>query len=172
VERCNGLVEPWGEPTTCPDYATWTARLAWIAEVQRERYPAVAGQTRAAAYPALAHNPRTYTPAGEAEQFDVAAVYAHLAQGRWPRRASKIGQITLYGRPYRLGRRWAGQQVWFRFDPATMEWVVLAAEGQEIRRHPATQLTAARIIALDVAQPRPLSKQAQQRRNLTAHAET
>lgn len=172
VERCNGLVEPWGEPATCPDYATWSTRLEWIAVVQRERYPAVAGQTRAAAYPALGQNSRSYRAAAEAEQFDLDAVKAHLAQGRWPRRASKIGQITLYGRPYRLGRRWAGQQVWFQFDPATTEWVVLTEDGQEIRRHAAAQVTTARIIALDVAQPRPLSKKAQQRRNLAAHHET
>ena len=168
VERCHGLVEPWGEPGTCPDFPTWQTRMAWVATLQRERYPAVQGRTRLEAYPELQQNPRRYRASEEAAQFALPQVTAYLAQGRWPRLVSKIGQITLYGQAYRVGRRWVGQQVWLRLDAAATEWVVEASDGHEIIRHPAEQLTRERIIELRVAHPRPLSKKAHARRNLSA----
>jgi hypothetical protein len=170
VERCHGLVEPWGEPATCPDYATWTQRLAWIAEVQRERYPALQGRSRGAVYPELRQNSRRYTPATEAALFDVRRVHQYLAQGTWPRTVSKIGQITLYGKAYRVGRAWAGATVWFTLDADTVEWVIRDEHGQALRRHPAAQLTPERIVALQVAHPRPLSRRAQERYNLASQA--
>jgi hypothetical protein len=167
VERCNGLINRWGDPSTSADTATWQAHLERVATIQRERYPTRGGQTRLAAYPGLRARPRPYQAAAEASQFDLERVKVYLASGRWPRVVSKIGQITLYGQPYRVGRQWAGEQVWLRFDPQTSEWVVSRKEGTELIRHVAAQITAERICNLQVSHPRPPSRK-KPRQNLTA----
>ena len=155
MERCNGLISQWGEPQRCPNYPTWERRLGWLARVQREEYPAHGGPPRLAAHPELAETQRPYASDQEADHWQLARVLSYLAQGRWPRGVSKIGQIHLYGQPYRAGGKYARQQVWVELDPERCEWVVRAADGEELRRHPATQLTAERICQLQVAHPRP-----------------
>jgi hypothetical protein len=165
VERCNGLIGSWGDPATCADHAQWEARLGEIVVIQREQYvPRRLGQARRAAYPALTA-PRREAPA--AEPFELERVKQYLAAGRWPRRVSKIGQITFYGKAHRVGRAWAGEQVWLRFDPRTSEWVVEAKEGKELIRHPAEQITTERICGLQVSHPRPPSRK-KKRQNQTA----
>lgn len=155
VERCNGLIDQWGEPARCPDYAEWERRLAWLARVQREEYPAGGGLPRLASHPELAQVARPYRAEQEAAQWELTRVLQYLAAGRWPRLVSKVGQIYVYGQPYRVGGPHAHQQVWVELDPERRDWVVRAAEGEELRRHAATQLTAERIRRLQVAHPRP-----------------
>ncbi len=157
VERCHGLIDSWGDPGTCADEAAWKAHLAYIATVQREVYRGRQGKTRLEAYPTLAAKPRPYTAAEEAELFDLARVKQYLASGRWPRWVSKIGQITVYGKAYRVGRAWVGEQVWVRFDATTSEWLIVGKGGQELIRHAAEQITTERIMNLNVAKPRPPS---------------
>jgi hypothetical protein len=142
VERFHGLIEPWSQPETCPDYATWQERLDWVSEMQRERYPSMEGKrTRWEAFPGLASIRRPYTIAGEAEQWDIAKVKAYLAQGVWVRRVDKVGQITLYHDWYGVGRRYKGKSVYIRFDPKTTCWVGLDKDEAEIGRWPARQIT-------------------------------
>jgi hypothetical protein len=167
VERCHGLWESWGEPSASPDFAAWEATIAWVVTTQRERYPSVGGRSRREAYPELAENPRRYSPAAEASGFDLERVKRYLAQGRWPRWVSKIGQITLYGKPYRVARKWAKQAVWVRLAAETTEWVIQDANGNELIRHPAAQISAERICQLNVAHPRPPSRR-RHRHNLPA----
>lgn len=47
IERFNSLIDQWGEPAQCADFQAWQAKLRWLVRVQRERYPAVAGLSRA-----------------------------------------------------------------------------------------------------------------------------
>ena len=155
VERFHGLFTPWAEPSACPDFPTWDARLAWLTRLQRERYPACQGHSRLAAWPTLACVARPYTPAAEAGLWDVDRVTAYLAQGLWRRQVDKVGRITLYHRPYSVGRPSAGQRVFVRFDPTPPTWVIQAASGRELRRHPAAEITAERICALEVSHVKP-----------------
>jgi hypothetical protein len=168
VERCNGLVATWGDPSCCPHFVAWQEQCAWLATTQRERYPAKMGKTRLEAYPKLRRNPRIYT-SGANGLWNLQHVRDYLAQGRWPRWVSKIGQITLYGKPYRVGRDYVRQQVWLRFDAATNEWIIQNADGKEIIRHYADQITQERICALQVAQPRPPSNK-RKRQNFEAQS--
>jgi hypothetical protein len=158
VERCNGLIDQWGEPQRCPDYAAWEHRLVWLAQVQREEYPAGGHSSRLAAHPELTQTQRPYAGDQEANQWQLTRVLRYLAPGRWPRWVSKIGQIHVYGQPYQVGRQYARQQVWVELDAERREWIVRAADGQELRRHPAAQFTAQRICQLQVAHPRPPHK--------------
>lgn len=168
VERCNGLIDPWGEPSQCADFAAWQQKLAWVEQMQRETYPAKEGKSRLAAYPDLRCNPRRYSAAQEPTLWQIERVRSYLAQGRWPRLVSKIGQITLYGRAYSIGHKYAHQQVWLRFDPMTNEWVVQQEDGTELTRRPAQQITPESICQLKVAHPRPPSIK-KKRWNLVAH---
>jgi len=171
VERCNGLIDRWGEPGCCANYAAWEPTLSRLCQVQREAYETAAGHSRLAAHPELTQVRRPYRQEREAQQWELTRVLTWLARGRWPRRVSKIGQIHVYGQPYRVGRAHAREQVWVQLDPKTVEWVVSGEDGQEIVRHPAAQLTAARICALQVAHPRPPSHKEKQR-NLTPQSPT
>lgn len=150
VERMNGLVDAWGEPASCPSFKVWAERIAWVVQTQREEYPAKQGQSRGAAYPALYTNGRQYLSEDEAKVWDLGLVQAYLAQGRWVRQVSSVGQITLYDRTYGVGRAYAKSQVWVRYDAPTAAWVLQDAQGQELARHAASQITAERIRQLDV----------------------
>jgi transposase InsO family protein len=168
VERCNGLIASWGDPATWADAAAWEAHVEALVVCQRERYrPRKLGRPRLGAYPELTQNPRSYPGTGDPEPFELARVQQWLAQRRWPRRVSKIGQITFYGKAHRVGRAWAGETVWLRFDAKTSEWVVEAKDGKELIRHAAEQITTERICQLQVSHPRPPSRK-KQRQNLTA----
>jgi hypothetical protein len=153
VERCNGTWYRWGEPEQCADAAAWAAKLAWAARVQREEYPAVGGQSRLAVHPALAERRRPYRAAAEAEQWELERVTTYLAHGLWPRQVSQRGQISVYGKAYQVGQQHGGQQVWVRFAATERQWVVQGADGQELVRHAADQITAERICQLQVAKP-------------------
>ena len=155
VERFHGLLDAWGEPAACPDLAAWAAKVAWVVALQRERYPAVAGASRAAACPALAAGGRAYDPAAEEAGWDLARVRAFLGQGVWARRVDKVGRISLYDHPYGVGRRYAGPEVWVRFDAQAGEWVVRDATDRELARHAAAELTTERIVGLRVGDPLP-----------------
>jgi hypothetical protein len=170
VERCQGLIEPWGEPTQCPDFATWEERLGEICQVQREEYETARGCTRLEAHPELKQVRRPYQEATEGEEWQLGRVLSHLAAGCWPRQVSKIGQIHIYGQRYCVGRRYRRQQVLVHLDAERVEWVVQGKDGTELIRHAAKQLTAERICALKVSQPRPLSNKEKERQMRKAAA--
>ena len=174
VERHHGLIDQWGEPKQCPDWATWEQRIAWVVRMQREVYPAVGGKSRLAAHPALLQNPRRYGKETEAA-WDERRVYAWFAGGLWRRRVGKKGQVTLYHRTYSVGCRHAGQQVFVRLDPETVSWVIQDHRGQELGRYPAAELARERILALDVSFRKPHERRAAQARrvpNLIAYMVT
>jgi hypothetical protein len=165
VERCQGLVESWGEPKQCPDAATFQERMEWVARMQRERYPTQHGCTRLAAHPALEQNERPYACDPEEKQFEIERVRAYLGQFRWPRSVSKVGRISLYDHEYGVGRAYKGEQVWVRFDVKTSEWVVAGKDGRELIRHSAVEITKEQLCHLSEEPPRPRKK----RRNSMAH---
>jgi hypothetical protein len=172
VERFQGLQQNWGEPERCENWQAWTERMEWVVKMQREVYPAVNGQSRMAAHPELRANPRRGADPPAAE-WELSRVLSHLGQGRWVRQVGKKGQISLYHRPWSVGSRLAGQQVWVRLDVAAKEWVVVDGQGKEVKRREASELTAERIQALDISYVKPHQarrrEERQKRQNLLAH---
>lgn len=156
IERDHGVCQCWVEPHTCAAPAALPARLDWATTVQREKYPAIAGQSRVAAYPALAAGGRPYDAAQEAAPWDAPRVWTALAQGSWHRRVDKVGRISLYNRPRSVGRRCAGTTVSVRLGERTPPtWVITTAKGEPIRELPAPELCRARIRTLTVTHRRP-----------------
>jgi hypothetical protein len=151
VERSQGVTQQWVEPQTLADPDRLQARLDWAVGIQRELDPAVAGQSRLAAFPALATPRRADQMEHEDTMWCLARVDQFLAQGLWQRRVGRSGQISLSNRDYWVGKRQVGQDVSVQFDPTYRQWVICAHRGQELRRHAAEQLTRERIIGLRVS---------------------
>lgn len=151
VERTHGVMVQWVEPGRCPGYQRLQERVTWATTIQREKYPAIEGQSRLAAYPQLLSPTQPYEPGHEEAHWQLSRVAHFLAEGIWQRRVDKVGRISLYNWPYTAGRRYSGQDVSVRFDPVYHRWVILDHHGGEITRHPARELTQQRILTLDVS---------------------
>lgn len=156
IERAHGVCQRWVEPATCPSVAVLQARLDWATALQRERYPALAGQSRLAAFPALAAGGRPYDPDQEAAQWDERRVWAWLGERVWGRRVDQVGRISLANRAVGVGRRWAGTEVTVRLvvPNHAPSWLIRDAHGTLLRQHPAPELGRERILALDVSHRR------------------
>jgi hypothetical protein len=163
VERFNGLLTSWGEPERCGSWQAWTQSVARVVQVQREIYPAVKGQSRMKAHPELLQNPRLFRE-DEEGSWRIERVRQYLGGGFWKRLVNKQGQITLYRRPYTVGRAWAGRTVFVRLDAKTNDWVVRDPEGEELKRHPARELSAERIWALDINYVKPNERRKREQR--------
>jgi hypothetical protein len=158
VERQNGTIQRWGEPGSIANFAAWESRLEWVERMQREVCPTDQGSTRLEAHPGLQVRVRLYEANRESQQWQLERVGAYLAEWEWPRRVSQKGQISIYGKAYRVGEEHGGKPVWLRFDAATHEWVVRDPEGQELVRHQADQITTERIDQLQISKPHASSK--------------
>jgi hypothetical protein len=157
IERAHGVCQRWVEPETCQSGAALQARLDYFTTLQRERYPAIGGQSRLAAYPALADGGQAYAPDHEDAQWDVRRVWAWLGARVWVRRVDKVGRISLANRAVGVGRAAAGQEVTVRLvihDDAPL-WVIRDVHGHVLRQQPAPELTRARILAREVSRRRP-----------------
>ncbi len=156
IERAHGVCQRWVEPAACSSVAEVQSRLDYFTTLQRERYPAVAGQSRGAAYPALATGGAPYDQRHEAAQWDVHRVWRFLATQQWRRRVDKVGRISLYNRAVPVGRAWAGTTVVVQFalQAGAPTWVIRAADGTRIAAPPAPELRRGRIRRLTVVHRR------------------
>ena len=157
IERGHGVCQRWVEPHTCQSLEELQERLAYFTTLQRERYPAIEGQSRLAAFPALAAGGRRYDPAHDAEQWDEHRVWAVLGQRVWVRRVDKVGRISVLNRPVAVGKAWARQAVTvavYLVDDLP-HWQIRDAQGHLLRLHPAPELSRERLRALDVSHRRP-----------------
>lgn len=154
IERSQGTGKRWGEPATCADAQELQRRLDAMDRIQREVYPSIAGQSRWQAFPALRHSGRAYSAAWERRQWDLDLVLAHLADYSVARRVDRKGQVSVYNRNHYIGRRWSGQDIYVAFDPTDREWVFATAEGVQLRRKAAEEITRARVMKLQVSHRR------------------
>jgi hypothetical protein len=150
VERIHGVLEPWVEPENCPGGRRLQSRIDWAVHIQRERYPAIEGRSRAAVYPELCQPARAYDPAQEQETWQLDRVCAFLAQGLWRRKVSKAGTISIYNWNRSVGCAYAGEEINVQFDATCHQWVISDDLGHEIKRLDAPEISRARIMALAV----------------------
>jgi hypothetical protein len=150
VERGNGVTQQWAEPGSCSTRRRLQRRLHQECEVQRERYPSVAGMPRSEAYPGLRHSGRPYRVSDERRSWDLAHVDRFLSGLTLHRRADERGVIWIYGEPRNLGRAHGREEVRARFETSDRQWVVTDLGGGELKRLPAPELTRERILTLDV----------------------
>ncbi len=84
---------------------------------------------------------RPYRPEAEEQLLDLRRMDAFLAQGKWYRKASNVGEISLGGQGYCLGHAWQRAEVTVTFDPADRV-LVCQAEGHPELRKPLLGLAA------------------------------
>ena len=154
VERSQGTAKRWAEPGQCDSPDELQRRLGEMDQIQREEYPSAGGQSRAAAYPGLCHSGRPYSAAWEGEHWDHGRVLRHLAGYAVVRRVDTNGDVSIYHRPHYAGTAYRGQQVFVQVDPRRVEWLFVDEQGRQLRRQPAEELRAERIVGLTVTNRR------------------
>jgi hypothetical protein len=105
------------------------------------------GQPPLVAHPELLVPRRPYRPEWELDLFDLKRVDEHLADHTWVRTMSEVGQVSLGGHRYGLGKAWAGQTVSIRFDPEQRQFVFTQVKpkskrGQRLPDLPPVRLDA------------------------------
>jgi hypothetical protein len=147
VERSHGVLASWVEPESCQGPEALQQRVDWAAHIQREKYPACDGQSRAE----LLERARPYDPAHEERAWDLNRVCDFLARGVWQRRVDRGGYISLYNWNRSVGRAYAGQEVMVRFDATRCGWVILDHLDNEIKFLDTPEISQDRILALDIS---------------------
>jgi len=129
-------------------FVIWHA--LWHALQQRrpflnERLPCatLGGMPPLVAHPEARTPRRLYRPEWEAELLGLSRVYAYLSQGRWYRKGSNVGTVSLGGQVYVLGRDWARKDVEVTFDPRDQHLQFYAPDGEKRKRLPIKRLTKA-----------------------------
>ena len=107
--------------------------LAQMNEVLPSRAGICEGQPPLATCPEARHSGRVYHRSEEEAIFSLERVYRYLAEGKWERKVSVVGQVSLGGARYGVGCGHRGQEVEISFDPAGRE-LVFHHEGEEIAR--------------------------------------
>jgi len=154
VERTQGVSKGWVEPQTCADAAELQRRLEWADDIHRNRYPSIEGRSRAAAFPHWCHSGHPYARTWERRHWNLRGALEHLAEYVVVRRVGRDGKASVYDRGHWVGKQWAGQELYVSLDPELREWVFAAADGRELRRCPARELTSDSIVGLQVARER------------------
>lgn len=93
------------------------------------------------AYPEARTPRRLYRPEWEADLLDLSSVFTYLGQGRWFRRVSHVGTLSLGSHIYGLGVAWKEQEVEITFDPSTRQLVFCSADGEQEKRLPIKGIT-------------------------------
>ena len=88
------------------------------------------GQPPLVAHPEALMPRRPYHPKEEWTQFSLDRVAQLLAQQPLKRKVTAVDQISLAGRFYSVGRRYAGQYVELRFNTTLRQWCVWSAQGE------------------------------------------
>src|SRR5207249_4989000 len=100
-ERSQGTGYRWAEPWLCHEAAELQARFDQEDRVQRERYPSQpGGQSRRAAYPALAQVRQRSTRTWEQRHWDVQQAVAHWAEYQAVRKVSAGSHVGIYDTTY------------------------------------------------------------------------
>jgi hypothetical protein len=136
VERSQDTGQRWADPERCASAAELQRNLDAMDQHQREYFPEPS-RSRLGLFPALAHSGRAYDPAAESDQWQESRLWEKLAEYAVVRQINARGLISVYGRNYYVGRRYAGQEAYVRFDAETGEWLFELVSGPVIGRHPA-----------------------------------
>ena len=109
--------------------ASLTERLDFL----NTRFPSrsLDGQAPLSAHPQARHSGRPYRLEWEKAMLNMQRVYEYLAQSRWFRRTSSLGQFSLGARRYGLGKDSANQTLEISFDAQARELICLAEDGQQ-----------------------------------------
>jgi hypothetical protein len=150
VERSQGTGKQWAEPGACGSAAELQSRVRVMDDIQRDEYPSIRGKSRSAAFPGLAHSGRPYRREDEPSLWSLSPVLDHLSGYTVVRQVTDNGSISLGNRSRYVNAKLRGKHAFVRLDPVSVEWVVADKDGVCHNRIKADELTADRIVGLDV----------------------
>jgi len=105
-----------------------------------------AGQAPLVAHPDARHSGRPYRLEWEEAMLDMQRVYEYLAQARWFRRTSSVGQFSLGAHRYGLGKDFANRALEITFDAQTQELICLSEDARQETRLPIQGLTKSNLM--------------------------
>ncbi len=146
VERSQGTTARWADPKQCSDYWALQLKLNEDVIIQREKFPSrvCKNKTRMETFPELYQNSKRLDPVF----FDLDMVYRLLAKGRWKRKISAQGVVSMFAQDYQVGFSFRGKETWVTFDPLTLEWVFMDNNRKTLNRYLARNLDQKHILAL------------------------
>jgi hypothetical protein len=136
VERWQEIGQRWADPALCADVQEVQRRIDAMDRHQREGYPEPA-RSRMRLFPGLAHSGRAYQAEAEASLWREDHLRRRLAEYAVVRQINARGLISVYGHNYYVGKRYAGQTAYVRFEAETGEWLFELTDGPVIGRQPA-----------------------------------
>ena len=123
--------------------------------IQRDEYPAIDGKSRRDAFPGLAHSGRPYREEDERSLWRLELALTHLSGYTVVREVAANGSISLGNRSRYVNVKLKEKRAFVTLDPVSVEWVVADKDGICHTRIKADELTAERIIGLNVNLRRP-----------------
>jgi hypothetical protein len=155
VERSQGTGKRWAEPGSCANATELQSRIDVMDKIQRDEYPAINRKSRREAFPGLAHSGRPYRDEDEPLMWSLELALNHLGGYTVAREVTANGSISLGNRSRYVNAKLKGTRAFVTLDPVSVEWVVADKAGVCHNRIRADELTAERIIGLDVNHRRP-----------------
>jgi transposase len=150
VERAQGTGKRWAEPPACRNAGELQRRCDEMDRRQREDYPYQGSRSRWEVYPELHHSGRRYSRRWEGSHWDLSRVLAVVSRQVVKREVDASGSVSLYHRTRYVGKPQIGDSVYVHLDPTGPTWVFADAKGNQLRTHPADELTPNRIRSLTV----------------------
>ena len=111
-------------------------------------------RTRADVFPNIHKNDRKY----KAVVFNPTLAYQRLEKWIFSRKTSSIGQFSIYGQVYYLGKNYPKQIVTLKFDSENIQWIVKDDKGNFIKNIPAKNFTKENLLNLSICQRTNTSK--------------
>jgi hypothetical protein len=151
VERSQGTAKRWAEPGACDTVAALQEAMDRMDRIQRESYPVDGQLSRQQVWPALSHSGRAYTRTWERQNWNFSRVLNHLADYVVTRKVTNNGRVSIYNRTRYVGCLHQGKTAYIMFDPQEIQWIIADANGHQLTRIPATEITSSNINHLTVA---------------------
>jgi transposase InsO family protein len=148
VERSQGTGKRWAEPHRAASAGELQTNIDAMDRRQRESYPYHGRASRLAAHPDLEHSGRPYDESREEEIWSLDRARDRLAGSIVPRRVDRGGMASVYNRNYYVGKAYAEQVVYVRYDPQQQLWLFQDSEGHQLNRQEAAEINAANIRGL------------------------
>lgn len=134
VERSQGVMGRWTEYPKCKSTLDLQFRLWKEAEFHNLDFPIrrQGNKKRIELFPKLHHTGKCWSP----KDFKLDRVLNFLAKGYWERKASKHGQVALFGRRYSISSEFEYQKVSIRLDKKLNCWNIFDLNGKLIKQIP------------------------------------
>ena len=149
VERSQGTGKRWAEPHRAGSAEELQATIDAMDRRQRESYPYHGEPVAFPSYADLKFAELcSYDESREEECWSLERARDRLAGSVVPRRVDRGGMASVYNRNYYVGKAYAEQVVYVRYDPQQQLWLFQDREGHQLNRQKASEINATNIRGL------------------------